>query len=395
MAKVSPVTIKYIIYADFVANGVVEKPDVIGAIFGQTEGLLGKDLELRDLQRSGKIGRIDAKLRVENGKTYGTIIVPTSVDKVETCLIAAMLETVERIGPTTAKIKVKKIEDVRHAKRLYIIERAKELLKQLLESQLPDTKEIILRVEQSLRMMEIQEYGPEKLPAGPSIEESEEIIVVEGRADVLNLLKHGIQNVIAINGSRVPKTIIELSKKKTIIVFVDGDRGGDLIVKELYLAGVDIDFVAKAPAGKEVEDLTRKEILKALRNKIPFDQVKGYYEKLEGSIKEKEEKGKVEDLKEEEIKKFKEYLDSIFATRAVLVLDKNLNIINKLPITRISDIEKLNTEIYALVLDSIINNDLVNFAKKKKIKVLVGTDSSVSVKGDEEVKIITLKQLEK
>ena len=33
MAKISPVSIKYMIYAKFEADGMVEKPDVIGAVF--------------------------------------------------------------------------------------------------------------------------------------------------------------------------------------------------------------------------------------------------------------------------------------------------------------------------------------------------------------------------
>ncbi len=392
MAKVSPVSIKYIIYADFIANGVVEKPDVIGALFGQTEGLLGPDLELRELQRSGKIGRIEVQLKVEGGKTYGTIIIPTSLDKVETALIAAMIETVDRVGPTTAKIKVRKIEDVRQAKRIYIFERAKELLKNLIEKELPDTKEIVQRLEESLRMLEITEYGPEKLPAGPAIDESDEIIIVEGRADVLNLLKHGFKNVIALNGSRVPKAIIDLSKKKTTIVFVDGDRGGDLIVKQLMLAGVDIDYVAKAPPGREVEELTKKEIIKALRNKVPFDQVKQYYEKLEGVIERKEER-KLYDLNEEQIKKLREYLDKIFATRAALLLDKDLNVINKVPVVKLAEaLEKANN-VYAVVLDSVITKDLVTLAEKKGIELLVGMDSGVRPE-ETKVKILTLKQLE-
>lgn len=44
-------TAKYVVEARFTVEGVVEKPDVIGAIFGQTEGLFGPDLDLRELQK--------------------------------------------------------------------------------------------------------------------------------------------------------------------------------------------------------------------------------------------------------------------------------------------------------------------------------------------------------
>jgi DNA primase len=271
MGKISPVSGKYIVYATIEIDGTVEKPDVIGAIFGQTEGLLGADLELRELQRSGRIGRIEVNTTVKNGKVSGDITIPSSLDKAETAIIAAAMEVIERIGPCNAKIHVQKIEDVRISKRTQVIERAKELLRGMMDEVLPDSTEIAEAVNASVRMQEAVEYGEDKLPAGPAIDESEEIILVEGRADVMNLLKYGFKNVIAMNGSSVPKTIVELSKGKTLTVFVDGDRGGDLNTKEL-LAVAEIDFIARAPDGKEVEELTQKEIHKALRGKLTPDQ---------------------------------------------------------------------------------------------------------------------------
>src|SRR3989338_1187762 len=122
MAKISPVSIKYMIKARFYAEGALEKPDVIGALFGQTEGLLGSDLEMRELQKEGKIGRIEVELERQNGKTVGTIEIPTALDQSETTLIAAAIETIERVGPTYAKIEIEKIEDVRGKKRDFIIE---------------------------------------------------------------------------------------------------------------------------------------------------------------------------------------------------------------------------------------------------------------------------------
>ncbi|MEK6904271.1 MAG: DNA primase DnaG, partial [Nanoarchaeota archaeon] len=233
MGKISPVSAKYIINSTISIEGVVDRPDVIGAIFGQTEGLLGEELELRELQRSGRIARIEVNLETRNGKSSGSIIIPSSLDKAETAIIGAALETIQRIGPCNAKVKVEKIEDVRITKRKYVIERAKELLKILTESVLPDSSELTEEVAQSVRMMEISEYGKDRCPAGPAIDESEEIIVVEGRADVLNLLKNGIKNVIAMNGTSVPETIRELCRRKVVTAFVDGDRGGDLIIKEM------------------------------------------------------------------------------------------------------------------------------------------------------------------
>ncbi|MBI4918813.1 DNA primase [archaeon] len=273
MGKISPMSSKYIVHASIEIEGVVDRPDVIGAIFGQTEGLLGSDLELRELQRSGRIGRIEVNVDTKTGKTAGMIIIPSSLDKAETSIIGASLEIIQRIGPCNAKIKVQKIEDVRVSKRSFVVERAKELLRTLIDQVMPDSQELADEVAHSVRVMEITEYGRDRLPAGPAIDESDEVIIVEGRADVLNLLKNGFKNAIAMNGTSCPQTIIELSRRKDVTVFVDGDRGGDLIIKELSNV-TEIDFVVKAPDGKEVEELTKKEIHKALRSKIAIEQAK-------------------------------------------------------------------------------------------------------------------------
>ena len=209
MGKISQVSSKYIIHSNIDIEGVVDRPDVIGAIFGQTEGLLGADLELRELQRSGRIGRIEVNVSTKSGKTTGTIIVPSSLDKAETSIIGAALEIIQRIGPCNAKIRVSKIEDVRVSKRSYVVARAKELLKQMVDTVIPDSQELADEVAYSVRVMEITVYGKERLPAGPNIDDSDEITIVEGRADVLTLLKYGFKNIIAMNGTSCPQTIIE------------------------------------------------------------------------------------------------------------------------------------------------------------------------------------------
>ena len=212
MGKISPVAAKYIVTASIEIDGVVDRPDVIGAIFGQTEGLLGSELELRELQRSGRIGRIEVNVDTRTGKTKGEIIVPSSLDKAETAIIAAAFEIIQRIGPCNAKIRVQKIEDVRISKRTFVVDRAKELLKNMMDTTMPDSQELADEVAHSVRIMEIQEYGRDRLPAGPGIDEAEDIIIVEGRADVINLLKNDITNVVAIGGAKVPPSLIRLWK---------------------------------------------------------------------------------------------------------------------------------------------------------------------------------------
>lgn len=272
MAKTYIDTVKYLVYGEIEIGGLVEKPDVVGAIFGQTEGLLGDDLDLRDLQKNGRIGRIEVDLNARSGKTLGTVKVPSSLDMVETSIIAASLEAVDRVGPCDARVRVTRIEDTRNQKRKVLVERAKNLLKNMLNTEIPESREISELVREQVKTAEVTEYGPERLAAGPGVEKLSEIIFVEGRADVINLLKNDIPNVVAIGGAKVTRTIVELSKGKEVTAFLDGDRGGDIILNELIQAGAELDFVARAPVGKEVEELTRKEIIKVLRSRVPFEQ---------------------------------------------------------------------------------------------------------------------------
>ena len=224
MAKLAPTSTKYIIRARIKASGVIEKPDVIGAIFGQTEGLLGSELDLRELQRTGRIGRIEVTIKSEKGKSEGEIIIPSSLDSAETALIAATLETIERVGPCTSEIKLEKVEDTREDKRQYVVNKAQEILKGLMSSGSSNSDEISEHIKESVRVHEITEYHG--LPCGPGLLESDDMIIVEGRADVINLLRHGIMNSIAIQGTSIPDQIIDIIKQKNVTLFVDGDRGG-------------------------------------------------------------------------------------------------------------------------------------------------------------------------
>ena len=262
-------TAKYLIHADITADGVVERNDVVGAVFGQTEGLLGDELEIRDLQESSKVGRIDVEIASEGGQSFGELTIATSLDKVETAILAAALETIDRIGPCRSVIEVRNIEDVRSARRREVVDRAKRLLRESFDGAVMTSDELIEEVRQSIRVEDITEY--EGYPAGPRVDESDAIIVVEGRADVLKLLKYGIKNGIAVEGTDVPEAVADLTREKTVTAFLDGDRGGDLILKELAQVG-DIDFVATAPEGRSVEDLDRHEVMAALREKVTYEE---------------------------------------------------------------------------------------------------------------------------
>jgi len=396
MGKISPVAAKYIIHATIDIEGVVDRPDVIGAIFGQTEGLLGSDLELRELQRSGRIGRIEVITDTRSGKTGGAIDIPSSLDKAETSIIAAALEIIQRIGPCNAKIHTRNIEDVRVSKRSFVIERAKELLKDLMNNSMPDSQELADEVAYSIRVMEIQEYGKERLPAGPAVDESDDIIIVEGRADVLNLLKHGFKNVISINGTSVPETIVNLCKKKVVTVFVDGDRGGNLIIKEITSLA-DIDYITKAPDGKEVEEITKKEIHKALRSRLEIvKESETQFERKPRFFRPNSRPqtfNKKVNLPLEHKQKFKEILENLIGTRGAQVLDQKLNTLGKVPISELATtLTSLNNSAYAVIFDGIVDKEIAKAAETVNIKFLVGMDSKIRT-NESRVPILTVKEL--
>ena len=267
MAKTYLSAVKYEILANYEVKGVVEKPDIVGAIFGQCEGLLGEDMDLKELQQAGKIGRIEITVNKGKGTTKGEVTIPSSLDQVKTSILAATIETVEKVGPFEAKVKVLKIGDTRKEKRDVITDRAKELLKRMQKFEGVESSELAEEIKTDLRTEKIVNING--LQAGPEVEKSQEIIVVEGRADVLKLLSYGINNAVAMNGGNIDAPLITLCKEKTVTVLIDGDRGGELNVKKLASL-TKVDYVARAPDGKEVEELVQKEILQALKKRVPL-----------------------------------------------------------------------------------------------------------------------------
>ncbi|MEI6731408.1 MAG: DNA primase DnaG [archaeon] len=381
MAKISPVSIKYMVYANFKAEGPLEKPDVIGAIFGQTEGLLGSDLEMRELQKEGKIGRIEVDLSMVDGKSVGEIKLPSALDKSETTIIAAALETIDRIGPTEAQIEVTKIEDVRGSKRDFIIERAKKLLEGLDGG--GEIGEMQKTLKEESRAAKIQEYGAEKLPAGDL--SGNELIVVEGRADVVNLLKNRVNNVIGMNGTKLPAEIAKLGEEKEITLFIDGDRGGRLIAQNV-VNNAKIAFIAVAPDGKEVEELQGKEILIALRKKMSVDEFFGRRGRMmtDNTGKPREpEPAVVESVVEEKEfsgdakKAARDAYEKIRGSKMALLVDSNFDIIQKVGSREISRaLSNSRNKVYGIILDGNASAGLIDICGEAGIKYLAATHFS-------------------
>lgn len=275
-AKTDNSTTKYEIRASFEIDGIVEKPDIIGGIYGQTDGLLSENLDIRELQKTGRIGRINVELRSIRGKTSGKIFIPTSLSRMETAILAATLETVDRVGPCSCTVKLDEIIDVRISKRQSIVDRASEIIRQWDQNVSPFSTNITSEVERTaktspVKASQVVSISDEGFSAGPGFEKQKKTILVEGRADVVNLLKYGIDNTIAVNGTSIAPKLIKLISKKTVTAFLDGDRGGDLILKELLQVS-HIEYVARAPFKKEVEDLNKRETLKALDNAVPLNK---------------------------------------------------------------------------------------------------------------------------
>jgi len=371
-------TTKYTVRAKFEVEGVVEKHDVIGAIFGQTEGLFGLDLDLRELQKGGRIGRIEIELDSKRDKTTGTIIIPSSLDRVSTSIIAAALESIDRIGPCSSKITLEGVKDTRDEKRKAIMEKAKGILRRWSVEDTPSTDEILKEVSNALSSNELIRYGPDQLPAGPEVAKVGSIVIVEGRADVISLLKCGIKNVIGLEGTKIPNTIIELCKDKETVAFLDGDRGGDLILKELMQVA-DVDYVARAPQGKEVEELTPKEIMKCLRDKVPMEQLK----------REKPP----QDFKQIMPESVIGAAQNLRGTLEGIFFDESGNEISRTPVSELAD-KIAKVENAGIVLfDGVITQRLLDLAEEKNIRVLIGDRFSDVAKKPLNVKTIMISDL--
>ena len=349
--------VKYLVKIGFDVDGVVERPDLIGAIFGQTEGLFGPEMNLNALQKTWKVGRIEIKAESRNGQTKGEVHIPMSTDISTAALIAAAIENVDKVGPCTAHFGLITIDDVRATKRKTIADRAKSIMKEWASKTTSESEQILKSLEGSAKPSRIIEFGPEKLPAGPSIYSSDPVIVVEGRADVLVLLKAGIDNVVAMEGTKVPESIVRLGKEKDLIAFLDGDRSGDLIQKELSQV-TRVKRIVRAPKGKEVEELTPVEATRLL-------------EKPKAPPPKREKKVEVAYPKELS-DKIKELYPEVNGALEAVLLDSKLDSTKKIPINELVATLEKGKGTKFVVFDGIVTQRLVDAAGRIGVSHIIG-----------------------
>ncbi len=383
--------VKYLVRLRFEVDGVVERADVIGAIFGQTEGLFGPEMNLNELQKTWKVGRIEINLESKNDRTKGEVIIPMSTDIGTAALIAAAVESVDKVGPCSARVMLSSIEDVRANKRKQIVDRAKLIVREWSSKSSSEGENVLKDVTDSTKRAKVINYGMENLPAGPGVYSSELVYLVEGRADVVLFLRAGIENVVALEGTSVPDSIIELGKKKRLIAVLDGDRGGDLIEKELAQV-VRVEKVIRAPTGKEVEDLTPIDVI----NMLKADRAEPSAQRRERAADRQQERTQEGPQEEDEpvVVKTRELYPSLNGTLEAVLLDQGLQEVGRFPISELVQRMEGASGAYFLIFDGIVTQRLVESATKVGVKGIIGHRTGELSEVPDDVRIGTFRDLE-
>jgi DNA primase len=409
--------VKYHVKLKFEVDGLVEKADIIGAIFGQTEGLLGPEMNLNELQKVSKVGRIEVNVDSKSNSARGDALIPMSTDISTAALIAAAIESIDKVGPFQAKFSLIGIDDIRAIKKKIIVDRAKKIVQEWATKTISEGEEMLKDVYDASKPGRLTTFGKAQLACGVGVYDSDWIILVEGRADVINLLRAGYDNAIAIEGAKIDETILKLTQGKRIIAFIDGDRAGDLILKELQ-GLVKIDKVYRAPTGREVEECTPLEISEILkdvqeyikniniykphtdnqiqtRNSLQQPQNQSQVNTDKDDVNKQQSKGLIDsnnnidsnyssigknlssmEEDEEIISTIKQIFPQINETLEAVIFDKSLKSMIKVPV---SDIVKKISDAHGgklLILDGIITQRLVEAANKAGIQYIIGHRTS-------------------
>jgi len=402
--------VKYHVKLKFDVDGLVEKADIIGAIFGQTEGLLGPEMNLNELQKVSKVGRIEVNVDSKSNSARGDALIPMSTDISTAALIAAAIESIDKVGPFQAKFSLIGIDDIRAIKKKIIVDRAKKIVQEWATKTISEGEEMLKDVYDASKPGKLTTFGKAQLACGVGVYDSDWIILVEGRADVINLLRAGYDNSIAIEGAKIDETILKLTQGKRIIAFIDGDRAGDLILKELQ-GLVKIDKIYRAPSGREVEECTPLEISDILKdveeyiknihsikfnpdnqikinnnihNSVNQNQINHVDTKYLTNNQQDKVNMEISNIKktatineeDEVISTIKQVFPEINETLEAMIFDKSLKTILKVPV---SDIVKKVFDIKGgklLVMDGIITQRLVEAANKAGIQLIIGHRTS-------------------
>ena len=375
---------KYLIKADLKVNGNVQRKDIIGAIMGQTEGLLGEDLELRKLQRTARIGHVDVEVKSSAGKVNGEILIPSSMDNVETAIIASSLETIDRIGPCAAKIVVTEIQDVRSTKVNAVIDRAKDLLLEMVNSGDAATKTVIEEVRSVLTVGKAKNFHG--LTCGPNVESSDSLILVEGRNDVRNLLNFGIKNAISCDGAgTIKQELIDLAAAKdTVTLAIDGDRGGEMLFRQLHEI-MKIDFVAQAPVGQEWELLPQKTVTKCLQQKV---EVEKFAAKLPEDEPSEDPDAWLDETETEAPAEVHEYFDHIADLKKNNAVFVNVDgtVSDAVGPSKLAAAADDADGVVAIVINGAVSDRILDIASEAAIETVVGTKEGKGFSKRDDVK---------
>lgn len=399
--------VKYHVKLEFEVDGIVEKADIIGAIFGQTEGLLGPEMNLNELQKVSKVGRIEVNVDTKSNTTKGDALLPMSTDISTAALISAAIESIDKVGPFQGKFLLVGIDDIRAIKKKVIVDRAKKIIQEWATKTISEGEEMLRDVYDASKPGKLTTFGKAQLACGTGVFDSPYIILVEGRADVINLLRAGFDNSIAIEGAKIDETITNLTSGKKVIAFLDGDRAADLILKELQ-GLVKIDKVLRAPDGKEVEECTPLEISEILKDVIEptgeqsnvpvrhqrnVKKSKNYENNntaYEASSNINNDDNAVDDPQIASV--IKEVYPQINETLEAMILDNSMQVLLKIPVSEI--IKRLDSLEGArfLVLDGIITQRLIDAAYRAGIEFVVG-HRMAELKKSPEITVRTFDQI--
>jgi DNA primase len=403
--------VKYHVKLKFEVDGIVEKADIIGAIFGQTEGLLGPEMNLNELQKVSKVGRIEVNVDTKSNTTKGDALLPMSTDISTAALISAAIESIDKVGPFQGKFLLVGIDDIRAIKKKVIVDRAKKIIQEWATKTISEGEEMLRDVYDASKPGKLTSFGKAQLACGTGVFESPYIILVEGRADVINLLRAGFDNSIAIEGAKIDETITNLTSGKKVIAFLDGDRAADLILKELQ-GLVKIDKVLRAPTGKEVEECTPLEISEILKDvaetgseqpEAPVQQQKStrkpktYGNNNSTSVYQEvshsnANNGEIVKDDPQITSAVKEVYPQINETLEAMILDNSMQVLLKVPVSEI--IKRLDSLEGArfLVMDGIITQRLIDAAYRAGIEYVVG-HRMAELKKSPEITVRTFDQI--